>query len=251
MGDFYIGIDGCRGGWLCSILKETGKLEIKLLRFLKDGIELLINSRVVSIDMPMGLVSKEGEKRICDNLIRKELGHPFSSTVFNVPCRQAVYAENYGEANRLNKTIQGKGLSVQTWNIVPKIKELDVLLMENIDLRGLLKEGHPELCFKNLKGNTLTHKKKTKEGINERISLLQKVYPNILDQFKQIRNSFFKKDVADDDILDSIVLAFNARGIFNTDYTMFPKLQVFDDKGIGMNVALAKANFYMLTKNKL
>ncbi|MGQ1786238.1 MULTISPECIES: DUF429 domain-containing protein [unclassified Saccharicrinis] len=245
---WYIGIDGCRGGWLFSVLDDNRELNIKLFRNLTDGIDLLRQSEAVSIDMPMGIVSEKGEERVCDALARKELGHPFSSSVFNVPCRQAVYAGSYPEANALNREIQGKGISIQAWNIVPKIKELDMFLDEHPILKEKLHESHPELCFKNLKGAALSYKKKTVEGVRERLVLLKTLYPNIEKHFHVFRNQFFKKDVVDDDVLDSMVLVFNAMEIAKGNYNQFPDCERKNNCGIRMVVFIG--NMDLTIRNK-
>ena len=54
---------------------------------------------LVLIDIPIGLPKKES--RLCDRLAREKLG-PRRSSVFTVPCRDAVYAKNYKEACQTN-----------------------------------------------------------------------------------------------------------------------------------------------------
>ncbi len=204
-----IGIDGCRGGWLFTLIDAKQKLSLSLIKRLDDALDLLKKAQRVYIDMPIGLVKEKGEIRDIDVQIRKELGHPFSSSVFTVPCQQAVYASDYYQANQINKDVLGKGISIQAWNICPKIKELDIFLCQNSGLKSKFIETHPELCFKHLKGSSLSYKKKTKEGKEERIKLLQTQLPEISLLFQQFRKQFLKKDVADDDILDSLVLGIN------------------------------------------
>lgn len=231
-----VGIDGCKGGWLFSVLSTDDHLQMLLFPFLSDAIAHLLNADAISIDMPMGLISDAGEKRICDALIRKELGHPFSSSVFNVPCKQAVYANNYQEANRLNHKLCGKRLSVQLWNIVPKIRELDIILAEYPSLKKKIHESHPELCFKQLRGEPLVHKKKTAQGKEERIALLKGLFPDIKNEFLTFRKLYLKKNVADDDILDSMVLAHNAQQIASGNYKQFPKDDIMDKNEVKMAV---------------
>ncbi len=204
---YTVGIDGCRGGWLLSIIQPDGNIIIRLFKKLNDAFEIFQKADSVFIDMPIGLVSHYGEERNNDLLIRKQLGHPYSSSVFTVPCKQAVYANGYKEASGINRKILGKGISIQAWNICSKIKELDVFLNENKSLKTKFYEVHPELCFKQLKGRSLTNKKKTKEGFAERIELLQQKQTNLMTVYRQFRKEFLKKDVADDDMLDSLILA--------------------------------------------
>ncbi|WP_075590673.1 DUF429 domain-containing protein [Labilibacter marinus] len=234
----YTGIDGCRGGWLLSTLDVDLKLYVQLYTSLESAIKILQTSKVVSIDMPMGLVHENTEQRDCDVSLRKELGSPFSSSVFNVPCHQAVYAHDYPKANRVNKEILGKGLSIQSWNIVPKIKELDKLLRKYPELKQNMFEGHPELCFKYLKGQSLNYKKKTQEGKEERLQLLERNFPHIKKLFESVRSQFLKKDVADDDILDSIVLSINAKEIAKGNYVKFPTTEQRNKDSIVMQVVI-------------
>ncbi|SMO43151.1 Predicted nuclease (RNAse H fold) [Saccharicrinis carchari] len=231
-----IGIDGCRGGWLFTVWKAEGDCQLYLYPFLKDGIVHLSDATAIAVDMPMGLVSHPDEERTCDTLIRKELGHPFSASVFNTPCRQAVYAADYTKAKHVNKELCQKGLSVQSWNIVPKIRELDQLLNHHPSLKKTMHESHPELCFKYLNGQPLSHKKKTCEGKDERMSLLKPHFPCVYDTFLKFRKLHLKKDLADDDILDSMILALNALQIAVGNYKQFPSDTVLDKNEIRMGV---------------
>merc|ERR1712070_615966 len=95
------------------------------------------------------------------------------SSVFNAPCRQAVRANNYIQAKEINKKILSKSISIQSWNISNKIKEVDEFLIKNKQLN--IHESHPELCFINLNnGVPLKNNKKTNQGVNERVSILNK-----------------------------------------------------------------------------
>ncbi len=205
----YVGIDGCRGGWLCTIITEED-IEVSLFPELDAISAYAEQAAFIFIDMPIGLVTSAGEVREIDIELRKALAHPFRSCVFTIPCKQAVYADNYQSANEINKKILGKGISIQAWNICAKIKELDLFLSHYHHLKSKFVESHPELCFMTIKGESLLHKKKTKEGIEERINLLALKFPTAKTEFNRFRKQFLKKQVADDDILDSLVLALKA-----------------------------------------
>lgn len=66
------------------------------------------------------------------------LGPGRGSSVFPVPCRQAVHSETYHEASKINKEVLGRGLSKQGWGIVPKIREVDAFVVNNKFIRGRL-----------------------------------------------------------------------------------------------------------------
>jgi len=57
------------------------------------------------------------------------------SSIFPVPCREAVYAETYEKACEVNKLLTGKLISKQAWNIVPKIRDVDRFLVKNKSYR--------------------------------------------------------------------------------------------------------------------
>jgi hypothetical protein len=82
---------------------------------------------LVLVDIPIGLPSNG--RRACDLEARRLLGRPRASSVFPVPCREAVYENSYAEACRLNKQKLGIQISKQTWNIVKKIAEIDSYLV--------------------------------------------------------------------------------------------------------------------------
>jgi len=167
----------------------------------------------IFIDIPIGLPDSQNNIRICDKYARIRLTRKRSSSIFSVPCREAVYAENFEIANQINKKIIKKGLSRQCWNICSKIKEVDEFLTQNPDLIDILIESHPELCFWALNGGSaLQHYKKHPIGIFERINILKKYVSNIDEQiqiyFLKLRNSNIKSKL--DDLIDAAVLAISA-----------------------------------------
>ena len=52
-----------------------------------------------------------------------------------------------------SKELTGKGLNKQTFNILPKIKEVDDSLASCGKARKIIREIHPEVCFWALAGN--------------------------------------------------------------------------------------------------
>jgi predicted RNase H-like nuclease len=57
------------------------------------------------------------------------------SSIFPVPCREAVYMESYEKACEVNEKLTGKRISKQAWNIIPKIRDVDSFLVENKNFR--------------------------------------------------------------------------------------------------------------------
>lgn len=207
----YIGIDGCRAGWL--MIKITGQLQVescllKSISEINDHINTATGS--VFIDMPIG-ISDEVNNRNCDKMARKILGRRGSS-VFPVPVRQILPIKDYELANSLNRQITGKGISKQTFNIMPKINELDRFMQKfEREKPGLMLEAHPELQFYMLNNEIdLQFNKKTAHGINERLVILSRIFTAAEQCFHMIREKYLKKEAADDDIIDALVLAVAA-----------------------------------------
>jgi predicted RNase H-like nuclease len=232
----YTGVDGCKGGWLISTINDAFFVSVSLVNSLEEAIPLFNNSRFISIDMPMGLSESKEEDRLCDALIRKELGFPYSSSVFSVPCRQAVYAEDYETANQINKQILGKGVSKQVWNICSKIKELDCFVNNYPKFREKIAEAHPELCFKVLKSQNLNFKKREEEGIKERLHLLSLYIKQVQIEYASLCKRWPGSKVKPDDIVDSMVLAVNSYFVFIGKYHVFPEKICTNAEGIKMNV---------------
>jgi len=238
----YLGIDGCIGGWLCVSINPANQLNIAVFTDLNELLRHYGSLQNICIDMPMGLQKSSDEIRACDPLIRQYLGFPRSSSVFPIPCRQAVYASSYAAANETNKAILNKGLSKQTWNICNKIRQFDELLAANKSAIPLFKESHPEVCFKYLNGENLLHSKRTKEGQLERLQIINNYLPNFEIQLNEVLVKIPNKSAAVDDILDAGVLAINAMNGFNNGATTFPNHPPMDSRNIPMHVYLGRKN---------
>ncbi|MGB5443249.1 MAG: DUF429 domain-containing protein, partial [Gammaproteobacteria bacterium] len=143
----YAGIDGCSDGWFCVRLGRNGEWEFSLLPDASSLLKITRSSGLVLIDIPIGLMESGREERECDRLARQLLGPRRASSVFPSPARRTLDAVTYEEALRLNRAQTERGISLQTWNITPKIREIDDLLTEHPCLIGVIRECHPELCF--------------------------------------------------------------------------------------------------------
>jgi len=201
-----IGVDGCRYGWLAISLNKHDVFSFSKHRTIDDLFEKYSNADSYLIDMPIGL-SDKNHPRLVEKLARPFLKPNKTSTIFSVPCRSAVYAKNYQSAKEKNLKEEGKSISIQSWNITPKIKELNSFLKNNNTLTDKIFEAHPELCFAKLNfGTPMFYKKNTPEGISERLTLLEGFFPKIKNIFEKGREEFLKKDVKSDDIIDALIL---------------------------------------------
>jgi len=206
----FVGVDGCRRGWFAVALPELGDPEMALFR---DAAALWKEHRdahLILIDVPIGLRDQGEAERLCDTEARQLLGDRASS-VFPAPCREAVRAESYKEASRINNERTGRKLSKQSWGLVPKIREVDDLLLRDEKAREHIKEIHPEVCLWALAGgHPMDHHKSTEQGYLERAHVLESVFPGAYDIIANALDQWTRGDVARDDILDALAAAVTA-----------------------------------------
>jgi predicted RNase H-like nuclease len=240
----FAGIDGCNAGWILvggyrerisSKSPKSEKWEIGLFSNIKHIWKQYNDLNLVLIDIPIGLKEMGSEPRRCDKEARKYLGRR-SSTIFPVPCRKAIYAKNYQEANEINRKLTGKGISKQSWNITPKIKEIDRFIRNHPLAREKLIESHPEVCFASLAhDNPLKFSKRSTDGIRQRKDLLISYSKSLKEFLKVSFKKYNKSDVKTDDLLDATILALAAKLGFKN-LSFFPKVYEIDQKGIPMRI---------------
>ncbi|MGD8252227.1 MAG: DUF429 domain-containing protein [Desulfobacterales bacterium] len=197
------------------------------------------DARAILIDIPIGLVSESGCRREADSLARKALAPRRHRSVFSPPCRQALSAETYEEACRINQEVCGSGISIQTWRILPRIREVDAFLRAIPRARGIVRESHPEICFWALAGfHPMAHPKKSREGREERLDVLQRHDPRSLEIFNDALKRFPRKAVSPDDILDALVNALAAARLTTAGATL-PEDPPTDRHGLPMEMVFA------------
>ena len=204
----YVGIDGCAAGWFSVCIGPKNHVAYGIFSSFDDVWNQYKDATVILVDIPIGLPWKHYPRRECDIEARQVLSPLRHNSVFSPPCRETIDAENYTEACNINKKNCGRRLSMQTWNIIPKISQADELLKTKRNARNIIRETHPEICFWGLAGgNPMAHYKGTQEGLEERLEILQHFFKRSNAIYKAARERFFRKDVALDDILDALVNA--------------------------------------------
>ena len=229
------GVDGCRAGWVVVVarLDAQGAQEhqVRLCASFADVLGLEPAPAVIAVDMPIGLlVEPQPGGRDCDRLARRLLGRRASS-VFTPPTRQLLEAVSYEQ-------VRGDGLSVQAFNILAKIREVDRLMTPALQQR--VYEAHPELAFRTLAGHPMQHRKKIVVGREERLRVLEQApYP----LFQDIRPAFAhalrgcqRTQIAPDDILDAYVLVGTASRIWHAQGRRVPCVPACDQKGLRMEI---------------
>lgn len=247
----FIGVDGCKAGWVAAIEGIGKPLHLAVYPTFNNLLVDVPDDSVIAVDMPMGLPDQIiGAGRAPEKLVRPMLGARQSS-VFSIPARAAVEmggqmtgktADDYPlhqRASALAKTLSepAKGVSIQAFYLFPKILELDGLLRADPSLKTRLFESHPEVAFTVLNGGQpMREPKKIKgqvnpAGMDERAALLTRL---------GVREDVFLqpplKGAASDDVLDAIVCSIVAHRIASGEAVCFPDPPEKDSHGLDIAI---------------
>jgi predicted RNase H-like nuclease len=190
---------------------------------------------LILIDTPIGLPHECGLKRTCDRLAARLLG-PRRASVFPAPCRKLLGAADYKTALALSRRLTGTGISKQTWNIGPKILEVDRWLRANAAARERVREVHPEICFQALNGGrAMAESKRKPAGERQRLELLTARYPAAPMLFDQALSAYPRRLLARDDILDALANALSG-WLSGGRLASLPREPEFDTRGLPMRI---------------
>ncbi len=214
----YVGVDGCKGGWFCVGYDDSGDYGFAVFCSFRGLLDSVSSAELVLIDIPIGLPEAPGGRE-CDFAARALLDHPYRKrSVFPTPTRQTVEQAkrdptNYGAAATVQRSSSGKGLQKQAFAIVPKIAEVDeMMITPNSSANPSVREVHPELCFWALNfKRAMRDSKKTEAGWSQRLRVLTKYHDRAQEICDHAIAGLLRKVVARDDILDALAAAVTAR----------------------------------------
>jgi predicted RNase H-like nuclease len=233
----FIGIDGCKAGWFYVGFDDKNQWQIGVIKHIEQIASFIPASSLLLIDIPIGLMGNTPKQRRCDIEARFRLKPKRSASVFPVPSRVSLQADNYQQASNLNFQASGRKLSKQSWNIMNKIKQVDVFLLKTKE-RNKIREMHPELCFWALNHQkAMQHNKRILKGFSEREKLLVVYCEATREIVSKALSIYPRKDLARDDILDALVGAVTAR--FNENLITLPETPERDAKDLPMEVVFA------------
>jgi len=231
-----VGVDGCKGGW-AAVALTGNRVDVEVFATVSDLFAAHADAEVFLIDMPIGLPESPDDERP-EEAARAMLPGKASS-IFNCPCRQAVYADPK-DASALNREVLGKALSAQSFGIIPKIRELDEYLTAHEDIRPRVLESHPELCFAMLSGSPVQESKHTPKGQQKRLEILS---PFCREMRGAVEHAgFSKKQAALDDLIDAACLAVVARLSLERPLKTVPERPKKDARGLTMQMIYAELN---------
>ena len=203
---FVVGVDGCRAGWLAVKLSRHGAWESRIFPEMASLWSAYRQADLLLVDIPIGLPEAAND-RACDKAARKILG-PRRSSVFPVPCRAAVFAPDYDAAIRINEQVTGKRIFRATWNLIPRMRQVDEILQTDHKARKVIREAHPEVMFWGLnRGRPLSFSKKAAAGESERLEILERVYPWAKALFLEMKKTLPGRSAAPDDLMDALAAA--------------------------------------------
>jgi predicted RNase H-like nuclease len=232
-----VGVDGCRTGWF-AVAFDGKRWVTAVYKSVRDLWIENSNADLILIDTPIGLRENVSDERLCDIEARKLLGRPRSSSVFPAPCRAAVYENICEDASRINKELTGRGLPLQSYYIIRKIREVDTLLTEDPAARRVIRETHPEVCFWAFAGGSMKHPKKSRAGFRARLELLEFICPGAGRFVKEASSSHRRRDVGRDDIVDALAAAVAAVGDADG-LASVPDEPEYDSVGLPMEIVYA------------
>lgn len=239
-----VGIDGCRGGWLCIELNGGAGPRVELWPEIGGALESFGEASLILIDMPIGLLEGGSRGRSCDGHARRLLGRPRSSSVFTPPLRSSLEHDERRAASEHNAALSGKRIGAQSWNIAGKIREVDGYLRGGAGRRlyppepggARLREAHPEVAFWALNGRQpMSRAKRSASGREERCAVLSRFESSVRGIAARAGARYKRSEVAADDVIDAMALAVTARESGGTLRTLPPEPEL-DACGLPMEI---------------
>ena len=247
--EWLAGVDGCPGGWIVAFVRPAGdEVRIAVVPRFADVLAAPERAVVVAVDMPIGLPDWGG--REAEVAIRRELGTRKRS-VFPVPSRKAVYAETNIAAAPDERRLAHqracavaaatsrppKRIPIQTFSILPKIREIDALLCADMALVARVFEVHPELAFWRLNGErALDLPKKVRSRCHESGLALRRSLLIAAGLPAAVANAPPPKGAGPDDLLDALACAAVARRLSAGIARPFPNRPLRDACGLPMAI---------------
>jgi predicted RNase H-like nuclease len=183
-----IGIDGCKSGWFSIWENQDKSIHSSVFSNLNELKNFFKNESQLILGIDMPVVLSEVIPRQADQLARKLLSKKASS-VFTAPTPEMLDQPNYEKASLVSKRLFGKSMSLQSWYLFPKIKDVQTMIHHE-DMQ--IYEIHPELSFRAMNN-------------------------------EQVRNQHARKDVMDNDILDALAVLWSAKRIQSNQASYLPQ----------------------------
>ncbi|MDE0236890.1 MAG: DUF429 domain-containing protein [bacterium] len=203
------GVDAAKGGWVMATTATTPGSPVAFSVWPSfAGVWAEARSQgllAVGVDMPIGLPGQDLRR---SDIEARELLGPRRSSLFWTPPLRALNAASHAEANRLSREGTSRGLSIQAFHLLPKVREVrSALTPENLSAkaRPQAAEVHPETSFAMLAGQPMSASKHQPAGQAERGAALAPEFDNLGTAPPSLPGTSL------DDLLDAAAAAWTAR----------------------------------------
>jgi predicted RNase H-like nuclease len=230
---FVGGVDGCKRGWLTCLLSEAGGWSFFIFGSASAVLRYGRGADLILVDVPIGI--HQSGFRECDVLAKKELGKDHSR-VYMVPPRPVLSLSRYDERSDLCKSMTGKGMSVQTNVILPLVSWWDRAVAENNAGSPRTRECHPEVCFKYLNDGKVLQTKHSHEGLRQRREVLSRFILDFDAVLAKADEDLPRGAYLQDDLLDAMVCAVTAAGVWDGSLRTLPEFPERDERGLAMEM---------------
>ena len=204
------GADGCRAGWVVAVSAGVAST-VSVAPTFADVVDIAGDSRVIGVDMPIGFLDAAAPGgRDCDRQARRLLG-PRGCCVFSPPVRSALRERTFAAALAANRASSPAhlGISLECFGLFDKLREVDTALRRRPELRGRVREVHPELAFRAMAAARAgLRPKRSAGGRTHRLRLLA-------EHFEGLRRLVARRPrgAAVDDVLDAHAVCWSAARI--------------------------------------
>ena len=227
-----VGVDGARSGWI-AVSESSAGLQFDVFATPAALLARYRSAGVIAVDIPMGL--SDAGLRAPDRLARRFVGGRRASSIFSAPVRGILDAQTQPEASRRHRLIDGRGFGAQSFAILPKIRDWDLLLRTDPFARERVREIHPEVSFAAMNaGIGIAASKKTIEGARQRATLLAGVFGT--EAIDDLLDRVPRRQAASDDVLDALAALWSARRIASGEAIALPAEVFFDSEGLRMAI---------------
>jgi predicted RNase H-like nuclease len=238
--EWLAGVDGCPLGWVVALVRRDGDAaRVRIVPRFADVLAAPERPEIVAVDMPIGLPERAGEGgRAAERAVRPLLGARQSS-VFSVPSRAAVYADDYAAACRIafETSDPPRKVSKQLFMIAPKIREVDECLRADAEAARCVFEVHPEVAFWRLNGErALIEPKKIRGRCHEPGLALRRGLLIGAGLPAEVAESVPPRGAGPDDLIDALACAAIARRIAAGAVRPFPDPPERDAFGLPMAI---------------
>ena len=226
-----IGSDGCRAGWIC-VQSQGEHVDAWISSTFEEVLARASPSAFIGVDIPIGL--PESGSRTCDREARQILGRPRGSSVFSAPVRRVLMVDDYARACEVHRSVDGRAITKQCFNLLPKIRELDALLRGDPECRRRVFEIHPEISFALWHhGVPMQANKKTQAGQQERLALIETKWPGVVSK---LRSQLPKAGYGVDDLHDAIAALWSIGRHHRGESKPIPDMDQRDAYGLQMRI---------------